>query len=86
MTKEELLKFIENLEIAEVSGFSLSYYNEKKDKFNNFGNRDLRNINYNFNVKKELESINRNIESNYENLKKEMFYIIDEKFKERGIK
>lgn len=45
MTKEELLKFIENLEIAEVSGFSLSYYNEEKDRFNNFGNRDLRSIN-----------------------------------------
>ncbi len=74
MTKEELLKFIENLEIAEVSGFSLSYYNEEKDRFNNFGNRDLRNINYNFNVKKELESINRSIESN------------QEKLKERGIK
>lgn len=84
MTKEELLKFIENIEIAEVSGFNLLYYSKEKDRFDNFDNRDLRSINYNFDIKREMESMRRNIDSNYENLRKDMVYIIEEKLKERG--
>lgn len=84
MTKEELLKFIENIEIAEVSGLNILYYSKEKDKFENFDNRDLRSINYNFDIKREMESMRRNIDSNYENLRKDMIYIIEEKLKERG--
>lgn len=86
MTKEELIKFIENIEIAEVSGFNLSYYSKEKDKFDNFDNRDLRSINYNFDIKREMESMRRNIDSNYESLRKDMVYIIEEKLNERGVK
>lgn len=86
MTKEELLKFIENIELAEVSGFNLLYYSKEKDKFDNFDNRDLRSINYNFDIKREMESMRRNIDSNYENLRKDVIYIIDEKLNERGVK
>lgn len=86
MNKEELLKFIENIEIAEVSGFSLSYYSKEKDRFENFDNRDLRSINYNFDIKRKMESIRRDIDSNYEKLKKDVIYIIDEKLNERGVK
>lgn len=86
MTKEELLKFIENIEIAEVSGFNLLYYSKEKDRFDNFDNRDLRSINYNFDIKREMESMRRNIDSNYENLRKDMVYIIEEKLNERGNK
>ena len=68
MTKEELLKFIENIELAEVSGFNLLYYSKEKNKFDNFDNRDLRSINYNFDIKREMESMRRNIDSSYENL------------------
>lgn len=86
MTKEELLKFIENIELAEVSGLNLLYYSKEKDKFGNFDNRDLRSINYNFDIKREMESMRRNIDSNYENLRKDVIYIIDEKLNERGVK
>ncbi len=86
MTKEELLKFIENIELAEVSGFNLLYYSKEKNKFDNFDNRDLRSINYNFDIKREMESMRRNIDSNYENLRKDVIYIIDEKLNERGVK
>lgn len=86
MTKEELLKFIENLEIADVSGFNLLYYSKEKNKFENFDNRDLRSINYNFDIKKELESMRRRVDDNYEMLNKNMIYIIDEKLNERGVK
>lgn len=86
MTKEELLKFIENIELVEVSGFKLLYYNEEKNKFDNFDNRDLRSINYNFDIKREIESMRRNMDSNYENLRKDVIYIIDEKLNERGVK
>lgn len=86
MTKEELLKFIENLEIADVSGFNLLYYSKEKNKFENFDNRDLRNINYNFDIKRELESMRRRVDDNYEMLNKNMIYIIDEKLNERGVK
>lgn len=86
MTKEELLKFIENLEIADVSGFNLLYYNKEKNKFENFDNRDLRSINYNFDIKRELESMRRRVDDNYEMLNKNMIYIIDEKLNERGVK
>lgn len=86
MTKEELLKFIENIELAEVSGFNLLYYNKEKNKFDNFDNRDLRSINYNFDIKREMEFMRRNIDSNYENLRKDVIYIIDEKLNERGVK
>lgn len=85
MTKEELLKFIENLEIADVSGFNLLYYSKEK-KFENFDNRDLRSINYNFDIKRELESMRRRVDDNYEMLNKNMIYIIDEKLNERGVK
>ncbi len=81
MTKEELLKFIENIELAEVSGFNLLYYSKEKNKFDNFDNRDLRSINYNFDIKREMESMRRNIDSSYENLRKDVIYIIDEKLK-----
>lgn len=86
MTKEELLKFIENLEIADVSGFNLLYYSKEKNKFENFDNRDLRSINYNFDIKKELESMRRRVDDNYEMLNKNMIYIINEKLNERGVK
>lgn len=86
MTKEELLKFIENLEIADVSGFNLLYYSKEKNKFESFDNRDLRSINYNFDIKKELESMRRRVDDNYEMLNKNMIYIIDEKLNERGVK
>jgi hypothetical protein len=86
MTKEELLKFIENLEIADVSGFNLLYYSKEKNKFENFDNRDLRSINYNFDIKRELESMRRRVDDNYEMLNKNMIYIIDEKLNERGVK
>ncbi len=86
MTKEELLKFIENIELAEVSGFNLLYYSKEKNKFDNFDNRDLRSINYNFDIKREMESMRRNIDSSYENLRKDVIYIIDEKLNERGVK
>ncbi len=86
MTKEELLKFIENIELAEVSGFNLLYYSKEKNKFDNFDNRDLRSINYNFDIKREMESMRRNIDSSYENLRKDAIYIIDEKLNERGVK
>lgn len=86
MTKEELLKFIENLEIADVSGFNLLYYSKEKNKFENFDNRDLRSINYNFDIKRELESMRRKVDDNYEMLNKNMIYIIDEKLNERGVK
>ena len=86
MTKEELLKFIENLEIADVSGFNLLYYSKEKNKFENFDNRDLRSINYNFDIKRELESMSRRVDDNYEMLNKNMIYIIDEKLNERGVK
>lgn len=86
MTKEELLKFIENIELAEVSGFNLLYYSKEKNKFDNFDNRDLRSINYNFDIKREMEFMRRNIDSNYENLRKDVIYIIDEKLNERGVK
>lgn len=86
MTKEELLKFIENLEIADVSGFNLLYYSKDKNKFENFDNRDLRSINYNFDIKRELESMRRRVDDNYEMLNKNMIYIIDEKLNERGVK
>lgn len=86
MTKEELLKFIENLEIADVSGFNLLYYSKEKNKFENFDNRDLRSINYNFDIKRELESMRRRVDDNYEILNKNMIYIIDEKLNERGVK
>ena len=81
MTKEELLKFIENIELAEVSGFNLLYYSKEKNKFDNFDNRDLRSTNYNFDIKREMESMRRNIDSSYENLRKDVIYIIDEKLK-----
>ena len=81
MTKEELLKFIENIELAEVSGFNLLYYSKEKNKFDNFDNRDLRSINYNFDIKREMESMRRNIDSSYENLRKDVIYIIEEKLK-----
>ena len=81
MTKEELLKFIENIELAEVSGFNLLYYSKEKNKFDNFDNRDLRSINYNSDIKREMESMRRNIDSSYENLRKDVIYIIDEKLK-----
>ena len=86
MTKEELLKFIENIVLAEVSGFNLLYYSKEKNKFDNFDNRDLRSINYNFDIKREMESMRRNIDSSYENLRKDVIYIIDEKLNERGVK
>lgn len=86
MTKEELLKFIEILEIADVSGFNLLYYSKEKNKFENFDNRDLRSINYNFDIKRELESMRRRVDDNYEMLNKNMIYIIDEKLNERGVK
>lgn len=86
MIKEELLKFIENLEIADVSGFNLLYYSKEKNKFENFDNRDLRSINYNFDIKRELESMRRRVDDNYEMLNKNMIYIIDEKLNERGVK
>lgn len=86
MTKEELLKFIENLEIADVSGFNLLYYSKEKNKFENFDNRDLRSINYNFDIKRELEFMRRKVDDNYEMLNKNMIYIIDEKLNERGVK
>lgn len=86
MTKEEMLKFIENLEIADVSGFNLLYYSKEKNKFENFDNRDLRSINYNFDIKRELESMRRRVDDNYEMLNKNMIYIIDEKLNERGVK
>lgn len=86
MTKEELLKFIENLEIADVSGFNLLYYSKEKNKFENFDNRDLRSINYNFDIKRELESMRRRVDDNYKMLNKNMIYIIDEKLNERGVK
>lgn len=86
MTKEELLKFIENLEIADVSGFNLLYYSKEKNKFENFDNRDLRSINYNFDIKRKLESMRRRVDDNYEMLNKNMIYIIDEKLNERGVK
>ena len=86
MTKEELLKFIENLEIADVSGFNLLYYSKEKNKFGDFDNRDLRSINYNFDIKRELESMRRRVDDNYEMLNKNMIYIIDEKLNERGVK
>lgn len=86
MTKEELLKFIENLEIADVSGFNLLYYSKEKNKFENFDNRDLRSINYNFDIKRELESMRRRVDDNYEMLNKNIIYIIDEKLNERGVK
>lgn len=86
MTKEELLKFIENLEIADVSGFNLLYYSKEKNEFESFDNRDLRSINYNFDIKRELESMRRRVDDNYEMLNKNMIYIIDEKLNERGVK
>lgn len=81
MNKEELIAFINSLELTEVSGFNLIYYNEEKNKYDNFDKRELRSVNYNFDIKRELENIRRNMDCSYEN----MIRAMEEKLKERGV-
>lgn len=84
MKKAELIKLIENLEIEEVNGFSISYFSEPKSYGHD--DRSFRNINYNFNIQQELNNIRRNIDMVYENTRKDLNYIIEEKLNERGVK
>lgn len=86
MNKEELIKLLENIELTEIVGFNLIYFNEEEDRYNSCDNRDLRTINYNFDIKHELENIRRNIDCNYENIHRDINYMIDEKLNERGVK
>lgn len=85
MTKEELIKLIDNLEIAEVQGFNIIYFDKAKKEYSS-ENRELRNINYNFNIKEELQNIRRNVDGIYLNINKEINYMIEEKLNERGVK
>lgn len=82
MKKDELIKLIENLEIEEVNGFSINYFSESKPYGHD--DRSFRNINYNFDIQQELNNIRRNIDMAYENTRRDMNYIIEEKLKERG--
>ncbi len=75
MKKDELIKLIENLEIKEVNGFSINYFSESKPC--GYDDRAFRNINYNFDIQRELNDIKRNIDSCCENTQRDMNYIIE---------
>ena len=82
MNKEELIKLLQSIEVAEVVGFSLIYYDQEKEKYSS-DCRDLRTINYNYDIRNELENIRRNMDSTYDNLHREINYMIEEKLRER---
>jgi hypothetical protein len=82
MNKEELIKLLQSVEVVEVVGFSLIYYDQEKEKYSS-DCRDLRTINYNYDIRQELENIRRNIDGTYDNLHREINYMIEEKLRER---
>lgn len=85
MSKEELIKLLQSIECVEVVGFSLTYYDQEKEKYSS-DCRDLRTINYNFDIRRELENIRRNMDCTYENIHRDIIYTIEEKLREREVK
>lgn len=82
MNKEDLIKLLENINVVEVVGFNLTYFDKEDNRYDS-KTRELRTINYGFNLEHELQSIRRNIDYNYESIHRDINYMIEEKIREK---
>lgn len=83
MNKEDLIKLLENINVIEVVGFNLTYFDKEDNRYDS-KTRELRTINYGYNLEQELQGIRRNIDYNYENIHRDINYMIEEKMRENN--
>lgn len=82
MNKEDLIKLLENINVVEVVGFNLTYFDKEDNRYDS-KTRELRTINYGYNLEQELQGIRRNIDYNYESIHRDINYMIEEKIREK---
>lgn len=80
MSKEELLKLIDSINIEEIDSITINYYIEKEPtSFYGYSNeRKLKTISYGCDINKKLEYIRRDMESAVERIQQNNYYTLEE--------